>query len=82
MSLNKLLSAIRQDFASKADPKVLAIMKDSRQKLEDSGLHHQALAAGEKITDFVLRDSENNDFSSREVLKNGPLLLCWYRGIW
>ncbi len=82
MRLNALLSAMSQDFASKADPKALAIMKETRQQLEDSGLHKEALGSGEQMTDFVLLDSSNSEFSSREALKKGPLLLCWYRGIW
>ncbi len=82
MSLNELLTAMSQDFIAKADPDVLAIMKNSRQQLEDSGLHTQALGAGEKMPDFVLRDSSNGEFHSREALKKGPLVVCWYRGIW
>lgn len=82
MSLNALLVAMSQDFADKVDPKILTIMKSSRQQLEDSGLHTQALGSGEKVPDFVLSDSSGGEFSSREALKNGPLLLCWYRGIW
>ncbi len=82
MSLNALLSAMSQDFAANADPDTLAVMKNSRQDLEDSGLHKEALGSGEKMTDFVLLDSSNNEFSSRDALKKGPLLLCWYRGIW
>jgi hypothetical protein len=82
MSLNALLSAMSQDFAAKADPNKLAIMKNFVRQLEDSGLHTKALGPGEKLTDFVLLDSSNKKFSSREALQKGPLLLCWYRGIW
>ncbi|WP_020674966.1 hypothetical protein [Geopsychrobacter electrodiphilus] len=82
MSLNALLSSMSQSSAAKMDPAILKIMKESRQQLEDSGLHQQALGAGEKLTDFVLRDASKNEFSSREALKKGPLLLSWYRGIW
>lgn len=82
MSLNSRLSAMSRDFAAKADPKALAIMLNFRQQLEDSGLHQEALGPGEKMTDFVLHDSLNNEFSSRAALQKGPLLICWYRGIW
>jgi len=82
MRLNALLSAMSQDFAAKADPAILKIMLESRQQLEDSGLHERALATGEKMTDFVLRDASNGDFSSRDALAKGPLLISWYRGIW
>jgi hypothetical protein len=82
MSLNELLTAMSQDFISKADPDVLSIMKSSREQLEASGLHKQALGAGEKMPDFVLRTSMGEEFSSRTALQKGPLLLCWYRGIW
>lgn len=82
MSLNELLSAMKQDFVSKADPEALKIMGSARTQLIESGLHEQALGAGEKLPDFVLRDSEAKDFSSRATLDKGPLLISWYRGIW
>ena len=82
MNLNTLLSAMSQDFAAKVDPQILTVMQNSRQQLEDSGLHKEALGPGEIMANFVLRDSANGDFSSREALKKGPLLLSWYRGIW
>ncbi len=82
MSLNALLSAMSQDFAANADPDILTVMKNSRQDLVASGLHKEALGSGEKMNDFVLHDSSNIEFSSRDALKKGPLLLSWYRGIW
>ena len=82
MTLNSLLTAMSQDFVAKADPAIVKIMLASRQQLEDSKLHELALATGEVMTDFVLRDATNNDFSSREARAKGPLVLSWYRGIW
>ncbi len=82
MKLNALLQAMSQDSAAKIDPDILKIMQHSRQQLLDSGLHRQALATGEKMPDFVLRDSAGNNFSSRAALDQGPLLISWYRGIW
>jgi len=82
MNLNTKLSAMSQESAAKLDPAIAQIMKESRQQLEDSGLLKQVLGQGEKMTDFVLLDSAQNEFSSREALKKGPLLISWYRGIW
>ena len=82
MSLNTKLTTMSKDAEVKHGPAIVKIMKESRQKLEYSGLHKEALGPGETMTDFVLLDSANQEFSSREALKNGPLLICWYRGIW
>ncbi len=82
MKLNTLLTSMRRDSASKADPDTLAVMLNARQQLEDSDLLKTALGRGEKMANFVLLDTDNNEFSSQEALKKGPLLLCWYRGIW
>ena len=82
MKLNDLLKAMSEDFAAKSDPAVLQIMRDARQELVDRNLPLQALGVGERMTDFVLCDSNGEDFSSREARKRGPLLICWYRGIW
>ncbi len=82
MSLNRLLSAIKEDFVARTDPEVVRMMEITRQELVDAGLHEQALAEGEKMPDFVLRDTTGMDFSSRSALKQGPLVINWYRGIW
>jgi len=82
MSLNALLTKMSQESKAKLSPEVLQVMMTARQQLEDSGLHLKALSAGEQMTDFVLRDANNKEFSSREALAKGPLLISWYRGIW
>lgn len=82
MSLNALLTAMKEDFVAKTDPAVVQVMANTRQQLIDSGLHQKALGRGETLPDFVLQDSEGNDFSSREARAKGPMLISWYRGIW
>jgi hypothetical protein len=82
MSLNSKLTSMSKDSEIKHGPAIVKVMKESRQQLEDSGLHKEVPGPGETMTDFVLLDSANQEFSSREALKKGPLLLCWYRGIW
>lgn len=82
MGLNSVLSAMKQESAAKADPAILAIMQTARQQLADSGLLQSAVSQGEIMPDFTLQDSSDLTFSSQAAREQGPLLLCWYRGIW
>lgn len=43
---------------------------------------HTALAVGEKAPDFTLKDATGKDVTLSHLLKNGPVILTWYRGGW
>src|SRR5262249_9792572 len=47
-----------------------------------SGAANRALKVGEKVPAFVLRDSDGNSVFSAELLKHGPLVVAFYRGVW
>lgn len=43
---------------------------------------HTALAVGEKAPEFTLKDATGKDVTLSHLLKNGPVILTWYRGGW
>ncbi|MFT5207936.1 MAG: peroxiredoxin [Candidatus Omnitrophota bacterium] len=47
-----------------------------------SGIEKTALNKGDKIPDFNLNDAFGNQVSSTELLKQGPLVISFYRGGW
>lgn len=49
---------------------------------ETSSLHDEALNVGDVAPDFELNNALNHPVRLAELLKNGPVVLSWYRGGW
>jgi peroxiredoxin len=47
-----------------------------------SGAEGKALKAGDRAPPFTLPDTEGKIISSDELLRRGPLVLTFYRGVW
>ncbi len=47
-----------------------------------SGRAHHALKAGQVAPVFSLRDADGKQFSSADLLRHGPLVVTFYRGVW
>ena len=83
MSLQDKLDAFKADFeGNKAPPQVVAVMHKATADLIASGQAERALKAGMKAPDFALPDAHGGTVRSAELLKKGPLVLTFYRGVW
>jgi peroxiredoxin len=47
-----------------------------------SGAAHRALKAGEAAPSFALKDANYTRYSSADLLRRGPLVVTFYRGVW
>lgn len=63
--------------SKKVDPKVAKVMKSSEQSLRDSKMSESFPKVGEKLNDIAI-----NDRKLSEYLKDGPVVLKFYRGHW
>jgi peroxiredoxin len=52
------------------------------QELIDAGAADHALKAGDIAPSFTLNDANGQPVSSVELLKHGPLVVTFYRGVW
>ena len=82
MSLRAKLDEMRNQFASKTSPDVLAIMHRAADDLIASGIMDGVLKVGDRAPDFSLSDHNGHLVSSSAVLTKGPLVVSFYRGIW
>ena len=87
MSLQAKLDAFKADFEAGRPPysvprSVIDIMHRATDELIASGAAGRAKKAGDKAPAFALKDPEGNVVSSAELLKKGPLVLSFYRGVW
>ncbi|MGK9171348.1 AhpC/TSA family protein [Inquilinus limosus] len=87
MSLQARLDAFKADFEAGKQPynvprPVVETMHRATAELIASGAADKALKAGDRAPAFTLNDPEGRLVSSAELLRNGPLVVSFYRGVW
>jgi peroxiredoxin len=87
MSLQAKLDAFKADFEAGKPPysvprSVIETMHRATAELIESGAARHAKKAGDVAPSFSLKDPEGNVISSADLLKRGPLMLSFYRGVW
>jgi peroxiredoxin len=85
MSLQEKLDAFRANFEAGGAPYhapswVHERMHRATDELLASGLAKQAFKVGDKAPAFILEDCEGKEVSSAALLKQGPLVVAFYRG--
>jgi len=82
MSLREELSALGQELTARIPDHVLSIIRDAGAELAHSDLVEQALKAGDKAPDFTLSSLDGEDIGLAGLLKDGPVVVSFYRGGW
>jgi peroxiredoxin len=87
MSLQAKLDAFKADFEAGKPPysvprSVIETMHRATAELVASGAATRAKKAGDVAPAFSLKDPEGNVVNSEDLLKNGPLVISFYRGVW
>ncbi|WP_281615019.1 peroxiredoxin-like family protein [Flammeovirga sp. SubArs3] len=82
MELQKSLDRLKAKIEGGMPEEYVKIMHQATKGLEDSGIGEGILKVGEKAPIFSLPNQEGELVSSEELLKNGPLVLTFYRGVW
>jgi peroxiredoxin len=87
MSLQAKLDAFKSDFEAGKPPysvprAFIETMHRATAELIESGAAQRAKKAGDVAPSFSLKDAEGNVVNSADLLKRGPLVLSFYRGVW
>lgn len=82
MTLQTKLDDRRTEFEAGAPPEAVALMHRSTDELRNSGIMDRVLKAGDKAPAFTLPDHHGEAVSSSELLRKGPLVVNFYRGVW
>ncbi len=80
--LQDQLDARRDAFLEKASPEIIQSQEKALAELQESGITDQALKVGGKAPDFTLGDPDGKQVRLSDLLKEGPVVLTWYRGGW
>ncbi|MEM6525272.1 MAG: peroxiredoxin-like family protein [Bacteroidota bacterium] len=82
MSLAQELESRRLASSSKIPKDKYEVMQASTLELQNAQLSAQAFKTGQTIPAFELPNVHRNKVSSVDLLKNGPLVISFYRGGW
>ena len=83
MGLQDKLDALREELESKKlTSKAVAVLHKSRDELIATKLVDRAVGVGDTAPAFSLPDAYGKEFSLGSLLKGGPVVLSFYRGVW
>jgi hypothetical protein len=86
-SLQSRLDEFKKAFESGAPPynarhEVIETMHRATAELKASGIEQQALKVGERAPNFSLFNQDHAQISSADLLREGPLVVSFFRGHW
>ncbi|MFC7338575.1 peroxiredoxin-like family protein [Haloferula chungangensis] len=81
-SLQSQLEARSAESAKKGDPAVRSEYAKGIEAVAASGIVDKAKNVGDKAPDFTLKNATGKEVSLKSLLKDGPVVLTWYRGGW
>jgi peroxiredoxin len=82
MSLKELLAEYRAGWYKRVPPDRQAIMERHIQQLRTGAIQHRMLKVGDKAPAIVLGNAKGEIVDVGTLLKNGPVIVAFYRGGW
>ena len=82
MTLTEKLTEIKEASAEKTPADTAEKMHRAIEELRNSGIIERALKVGDKMPSFSLPNTKGEMISSDDLLKNGNLVVSFYRGVW
>jgi len=82
MALQQKLDALKKGFEAQAPKEVVEIMHRATEDLKKSGILDGAVKVGDQAPDFSLKNADGQEFSLKDLLSHGPVVLSFYRGKW
>ncbi len=82
MGLQKKLLETRQNFEASAPAEAVDAIHRAIQELLDSGIMEHVLKVGDPVPGFELPDQHGKRVRSEEFIRQGPVALYFYRGVW
>lgn len=81
-TLQEKLDARSAQAGTTSPPEVRAAYARGMDAVGKSGILDKAKKVGDPAPDFTLKDAGGKEMKLSEILKNGPVVLTWYRGGW
>jgi hypothetical protein len=82
MTLQAKLDKQKKQSLTQIPETAQAIMSRATEELQKSEILDKILKAGNKAPEFSLPSAEGKIVSSKDLIEKGPLVVCFYRGVW
>ena len=87
LNLKNRMEEFKKTFESgappySATPEIVAMMHRATAELKASGIEGRALKIGERAPDFALLNQDHVEVSSKDLLRQGPMVVSFFRGHW
>lgn len=83
--MNELAKQIEQfnnELATQVPQEVLEAFGKSIEDLQTKNIEEKSIKLGEIMPEFLLPNVKNEIINSNEILKNGKMIIAFYRGSW
>jgi len=80
--LTAQLNAVKLNFYQSAPEEVTSAIQEASKQVDPVAMVAKALRVGAKAPDFTLPNASGKDVTLSELLKDGPVVLSFYRGAW
>ena len=86
-NLKDRLDEFKKTFESGAPPynvapEKIATMHRATAELKASGIEDRALKVGDRAPDFALFNQDHVEVLSKDLLRDGPMVVSFFRGHW
>lgn len=81
-TLAKQIEHLNQELSSQLPQEILEAFGKSIEDLKAKKIEENSIQVGDQIPEFSLPNALGKIISSEEILKNGKLILAFYRGSW
>lgn len=82
MSLEQQLEELTTKLHALVPAERLAVIEKQIRDLRNAGIAEPVLKPGDRAPAFELHDGDGMMWSSEDLLRNGPLIIVFYRGRW
>jgi len=76
------INALSAAFLEKVPSEVIGTINRTADELKESGISGKAIGVGEQAPNFSLPNVTGNNINLTEKLKDGPVVIIFYRGDW
>ncbi|MCX2454185.1 peroxiredoxin-like family protein [Pedobacter sp. PLR] len=80
--LEQQIEELNENLAKQIPVEVLEVFGKSIQDLKTKNMEDNSISIGERFPDFNLPNSNNEIVELKELLKNGKVIVAFFRGSW
>ncbi|MDT8337414.1 MAG: peroxiredoxin-like family protein [Candidatus Izemoplasmatales bacterium] len=82
MTYKKYVEKMKEKSTNSAPEEIVKIFRQAAKELKDKNLEDQALKVGDKLPSFSLKNAYGEMVHIEDILKEGPIIINFYRGSW